>query len=426
MDENDSLIEVTVDLTDESQCDLLNGDINDLTNDEFADKNPESVNAYIFAEGKQIVLDTSLVVDWLNDVDDTGVVYGGANQPVGGSIAAGVSVTSHLLHLDTVGMLPATVSGTATFDDEILGVILDTGKLNLADSIVGVDGVKYPSASGRAWEIGGKTGTFSVSEDGKTITVVGLVEQLLDQLRIITRSEQPIKLEFDELPNLSTVTDQFRKAGVLFDSGTVIAQGTSGVDGSASFPNTVIVTNTGNSLFDGKNASEITACYDISQQQGFGESFADISFVIAGTATPAETNFVSILVGFDFVAVGANEVNRVVLEAFDSNFDLIEFDLSPQLVSAIPTELTVFAEGIRGVRITQSDGVTFDNFCFNATTVASFVLGDINCDGDVNLLDVAPFVDALTGMYNAKADINEDGVVDLLDVAPFVDLFTSG
>ena len=55
------------------------------------------------------------------------------------------------------------------------------------------------------------------------------------------------------------------------------------------------------------------------------------------------------------------------------------------------------------------------------------LLGDINCDGEVNLLDVAPFVDALiSGMFEPKADINQDGTVDLLDVGPFVDLLTNG
>ena len=53
------------------------------------------------------------------------------------------------------------------------------------------------------------------------------------------------------------------------------------------------------------------------------------------------------------------------------------------------------------------------------------LLGDINCDGVVDLLDVAPFVDLITnGGFSTKADINLDGVVDLLDVAPFINLLT--
>jgi len=53
------------------------------------------------------------------------------------------------------------------------------------------------------------------------------------------------------------------------------------------------------------------------------------------------------------------------------------------------------------------------------------LLGDINCDGEVNLLDVRAFIDAFFGpIFEPKADINMDGSVDLLDVAPFVKLLS--
>ena len=52
-----------------------------------------------------------------------------------------------------------------------------------------------------------------------------------------------------------------------------------------------------------------------------------------------------------------------------------------------------------------------------------FIIGDVNQDGVVNLLDVPPFVALLSnGGFQLEADINQDGVVDLLDVNPFVDL----
>ena len=52
-------------------------------------------------------------------------------------------------------------------------------------------------------------------------------------------------------------------------------------------------------------------------------------------------------------------------------------------------------------------------------------VGDVNCDGSINLLDVEPFIDALiSGTFQEKADINTDGAVDLLDVEPFVILLT--
>lgn len=59
----------------------------------------------------------------------------------------------------------------------------------------------------------------------------------------------------------------------------------------------------------------------------------------------------------------------------------------------------------------------------NFFTFRNTLLGDMNQDGEVNLLDVAPFVDAISGgNFQAEADINQDGTVDLLDVAPFVDI----
>ncbi len=54
-----------------------------------------------------------------------------------------------------------------------------------------------------------------------------------------------------------------------------------------------------------------------------------------------------------------------------------------------------------------------------------FVLGDINGDGVVNLLDVAPFVELIsTNTFLPEADINGDGEVNLLDVEPFIELLS--
>ena len=55
------------------------------------------------------------------------------------------------------------------------------------------------------------------------------------------------------------------------------------------------------------------------------------------------------------------------------------------------------------------------------------VKGDVNQDGEVDLLDVAPFVDLVTGgAFQCEGDINDDGEVDLLDVAGFVAILTGG
>lgn len=55
------------------------------------------------------------------------------------------------------------------------------------------------------------------------------------------------------------------------------------------------------------------------------------------------------------------------------------------------------------------------------------LLGDVNGDGVVTLLDVGPFVSLITNqILQCEGDINEDGIVDLLDIAPFVSILTGG
>ena len=69
------------------------------------------------------------------------------------------------------------------------------------------------------------------------------------------------------------------------------------------------------------------------------------------------------------------------------------------------------------------DGVNDATTAFIEAVISYDLLGDVNCDGIVDLLDVAPFVDALlSGIFDNKADINQDGSVDLLDIDQFVGL----
>lgn len=73
---------------------------------------------------------------------------------------------------------------------------------------------------------------------------------------------------------------------------------------------------------------------------------------------------------------------------------------------------------------TLGDGVFLYNVdALIRTADSAVLLGDVNLDGVVNLLDVGPFVDLIsTGVFQAEADINQDDTVNLLDVGPFVDI----
>ena len=63
----------------------------------------------------------------------------------------------------------------------------------------------------------------------------------------------------------------------------------------------------------------------------------------------------------------------------------------------------------------------------NLALVSIPVLGDLNLDGEVNGLDVDPFVDVLlSGPFQMEADMNQDGEVNGLDVDPFVAAVVGG
>ena len=78
------------------------------------------------------------------------------------------------------------------------------------------------------------------------------------------------------------------------------------------------------------------------------------------------------------------------------------------------------------VDLQSIDGGTFAQAIVAIDGSPSFLLGDVNRDGSVNFLDIAPFVSVLTGSTNQiEADIDGNGVVNFLDIAPFVDILTS-
>ena len=57
----------------------------------------------------------------------------------------------------------------------------------------------------------------------------------------------------------------------------------------------------------------------------------------------------------------------------------------------------------------------------------NFILGDVNQDGILNILDVVIIVNqVLSNEYNLIADVNEDGVVNVLDVVMMVNILLGG
>lgn len=79
-------------------------------------------------------------------------------------------------------------------------------------------------------------------------------------------------------------------------------------------------------------------------------------------------------------------------------------------------------------RISDNRG-GFDTASITVTTLATeenFQLGDVNHDGAVNFLDIAPFIAYLTsGQYLREADVNQSGGVNFGDIAPFIVALTN-
>ncbi|MEM7786072.1 MAG: dockerin type I repeat-containing protein, partial [Planctomycetota bacterium] len=329
--------------------------------------------------------------DLINLGTEFPVQYGGGAGPVPlGTLPAGSFVTSHFLHFNTVGMDQATLMGQITFESDILAVIVDGVFLNWTDdedpsngAKLGSDTVNYPTDPRRAWELGAES-FFRISEDFRTITVRARVNNFLDQTRVITEAAPP------------NIQDQPYVSANNFILGA----------------DEVTLDNCSSAWY--KFEFELPPNFENASISGFA-NVDDVGVVfLNGNQISAS------------VTAGDLNVDRVdnqgrailswpTLDAFSTN-DQSHFTTNTnELVFGVIGDLSRFEP--TGVEFNAS--VVFDE--------ADFVIGDVNGDGEVNLLDVAPFVDTLaTGGFLPAADINEDGEVNLLDVAPFVDLLSGG
>lgn len=110
-------------------------------------------------------------------------------------------------------------------------------------------------------------------------------------------------------------------------------------------------------------------------------------------------------------------------------------------------DISAFADGqstvyIRWAMGTTNASVTYcgwnidDVEIWGVVTQPQWAIGDVNCDGDVNVFDIDPFVLALTdepgyaAHYPAcdinNADLNGDGTINVFDIDPFVLCLTGG
>lgn len=119
---------------------------------------------------------------------------------------------------------------------------------------------------------------------------------------------------------------------------------------------------------------------------------------------------------------GPDPISIVLTVQADGSFDYTLGALSGSGTTTLNLDQEFFVRG----RTQGSDGNSVQSITL--TSFGTAVLkGDVNLDGNIDLLDVGPFVDALGAgsPFQAEADVNCDGLVDLLDVGPFVDLLSN-
>ena len=112
---------------------------------------------------------------------------------------------------------------------------------------------------------------------------------------------------------------------------------------------------------------------------------------------------------------------------------------TPDLLGAIPhvvvdelvyDDLSPWANADGNGQVLERDDLTA-NAALSTTWVAAaptpgafedeFLIADVNLDGIVSFLDIAPFIALLTnGDFQLEADVNQDGNVNFLDISFFI------
>lgn len=140
-------------------------------------QNTSNTEILAFDEQQCITLDELLPV---NAAEDGEVPFPLVNFP----IAAGSVVSCHFLHFDPSGT--ASVGGSATFDADILGVIVSDPLLDASDSVCGLPGTAYPTGtSARGAEQPGDV--VFIDSATRTVRVDWTASNPGDQIRVITR-----------------------------------------------------------------------------------------------------------------------------------------------------------------------------------------------------------------------------------------------
>lgn len=139
---------------------------------------------YAWDEAQGVALDRDVTVDAVapglyNDNTDLGSFV----------IAAGTVVSSHYIHFDSPSSTSAAASGSVTFSDDIIGVIVRNGtgfrRLDLSD-FLGLGTLFTPNLDQRGLELGSNADTFGISLSARRIEFSLRIANPGDFIRVLT------------------------------------------------------------------------------------------------------------------------------------------------------------------------------------------------------------------------------------------------
>jgi hypothetical protein len=114
-----------------------------------------------------------------------------------GTISAGTYVNTYFLHLDGLTSGTGTrLSGSVTFDQDIIGVIMLSNNVISSSALFGPStSTAYPTVMAGTGTLDSANEFITISSDGRTLTLeMAVLNWSLDQVRVITKVPEPSSL----------------------------------------------------------------------------------------------------------------------------------------------------------------------------------------------------------------------------------------
>jgi MYXO-CTERM domain-containing protein len=158
----------------------------------------------ILPEGQEVDISQIGLVDQLSDLTP-------------GLIPAGTRVASYIFHADGIGTGNHVFEGSVTFDEDILGIIVGTTRLNNTDNRFGAVGTTYWNGPSRGLDLATNPGndTLLLSVSRNTVSFRLVVGEAMDEFRVLTAVPTPGSFAVAALAAATTLRRRRSRAGTL-------------------------------------------------------------------------------------------------------------------------------------------------------------------------------------------------------------------